>query len=149
MFVLEPPLAHGGELLRVALLLFFGALIVSYLLQLLVCWCVYNAILPIPAEQREVQPALAFLLLLPCVGTLLNFVIQPALARSYRRWFAARGLLGQGDCGENLAWWHAIAGVCAWVPCLPLAGLASIVIQVLYLLRLARVKSASRTLAAD
>jgi hypothetical protein len=120
------------------LLLFFGALVVSWLIQLLVGWCAYNAILPIPAEQREIEPALAFGLMVPFVGTLLNFLVLPALSRSYQRWFAARGVTGEGDCGENLAWWHAIVSVGAWVPCLPLAGLSAIVLQVLYLLRLRR-----------
>ncbi len=148
MFALEPPLDAGPSLLRVALVLFFGALALSYLLQLLVGWCVYNAVLPVPAEQREVEPALAFLLVVPIVGTLLNFLIQPAVARSYRRWYAAHGLTSEGDCGESLAWWYALASVCAWVPCLPFAGLAAIVIQVLYLVRLTRVKSASRAIAS-
>ena len=136
-------LAHlsidGEHLLAWALVLFGGSLFVSYLLQLLVAWCAYNAALPIPAEQREIEPVMALCLAVPFVGTLLGFLVQPALARSYRRWFAARGLPGDGDCGENLAWAAAIVGVLAWVPCLPFAGLAAIVLQVLYLLRLRRV----------
>jgi len=132
------------SVLELALLVFFGSLVLSYLLQVLVGWCVYNAVLPVPAEFREIQPALAFGLFVPLVGTFLGFLIQPAVARSYRRWFAARGISTQGDCGENLAWCSAIGGVGAWVPCLPFAGLAAVVVQVLYLVRLARVKAAGR-----
>jgi hypothetical protein len=126
------------DLVVAYLLLFFGTLVVSYLIQLLVAWCAYNAALPIPAEQREVEPVMGLVLCVPFVGTFLNFLVQPALSRSYRRWFAARGVTGEGDCGENLAWWCAIVSVGAWVPCLPLAGLSAIVLQVLYLLRLRR-----------
>ena len=95
---------------ELALLVFFGSLVLSYLLQVLVGWCVYNALLSVPAEFRELQPALAFGLFVPLVGTVLGFLIQPAVARSYKRWFAARGISTEGDCGENLAWASAIAG---------------------------------------
>jgi len=146
MLALEPPALHGGDLVAWALLLYLGSLAVAYLLQLLVAWCAYNAALPIPAELRESEPALALLVAVPVVGTLLGFLVQPGLARSYRRWFAARDVPGDGDCGENLAWGCAITGVLAWVPCLPFAGLATIVLQLLYLARLARVRRASRAL---
>ena len=130
------------SVLELALVVYLGSLALSYLLQVLVGWCAYNALLPVPAEFREVQPALAFGLFVPVVGTFLGFLIQPAVSRSYRRWFAARGITGAGDCGENLAWCCAIGGVGAWVPCLPLAGLASVVVQVLYLVKLTRVRAA-------
>ena len=135
-----------GDLFALYLLLYFGALLVSWLIQLLVGWCAYNAALPIPDELREVQPVMGLILCVPVVGTLLGFLVQPALARSYKRWFAARGAEGDGDCGENLAWASAITGVLAWVPCLPFAGLAAIVLQVMYLVRLARVRARAKTL---
>jgi hypothetical protein len=147
MFALQLFGSDPGGLAAIGLALFFGALLLGYLVQLLVCWFVYNAALPIPAEHREIQPALAFLLLVPVAGTFLNFLVQPAVSRSYKRWFAARGVTTEGDCGENLAWWYAIAGICAWVPCLPFAGLAALVLQILYLVRLGRVRAAGRALA--
>jgi len=148
MLALEPPVLHSGDLVAWALVLYFGSLAVAYLIQLLVAWCAYNAALPIPAELRESEPALALLVAVPLVGTLLGFLVQPGLARSYRRWFAALSAPGDGDCGENLAWGSAITGVLAWVPCLPFAGLAAILMQVLYLLRLGRVRRASRAIEA-
>jgi len=141
MIAFVPASLHGGDFVPAALILFLGLLVLGYLVQVLLSWFVYNAALLIPAEHREIQPALALLLLVPVVGTFLNFLIQPAVARSYRRWFAARGVTSAGDCGESLAWWYAILGICAWVPCLPLAGLAAIVLQTLYLLRLLRVRA--------
>lgn len=138
----------GEQLFAALLLSFFGALVVSWLVQLLVGWSAYNAILPIPAEHREIEPVLAFGLFVPFMGTLMGFLVQPALSRSYKRWFAARGLSGARDCGEGLAGWNAIAGVLAWVPCLPLAGLATIVLQVMYLVRLRRLRRMALALGA-
>ena len=138
----------GEHILAAYLLLYFGSLAVSWLIQLLVAWCAYNAALPIPAEQRELEPALALCLAVPVVGTLLGFLVQPALSRSYKRWFAARGLPGDDDCGENIAWGGAITGVLAWVPCLPFAGLAAIALQVMYLLRLGRLRRLAKTASA-
>lgn len=146
MIALLPPAFDAQGLLLLALGVFLGALIVGFLLQLLVCWLVYNAALAIPKEHREIEPALAFLLLVPFLGVFLNFLVQPAVSRSYRRWFAARGVTTEGDCGESLAWWYAILCVCAWVPCVPLAGLVAIVLQVVYLLRLRRVHAAGRAM---
>ena len=147
MFALLPPFLHDGGLAAFLVFLFLGVLLLYFLIQLFVCWCVYNAALTVPSEHREIEPALAFLLLVPCLGMFLNFLIQPAVARSYKRWFAARGVTNQGDCGESVAWWHAITSVCALVPCVPLAGMAAIVLQIIYLLRLSRVSAAGRALA--
>src|SRR5260221_12215584 len=145
MLALLPHLGDGG-LLTAFVLFFLGLALLHFLVQVLVCWFAYNAALLVPPEHREIEPALAFLLLVPCLGLFLNFLIQPAVARSFRRWFAARGVSTEGDCGESLAWWHAIAGICAYVPCVPFAGLAAIALQIVYLVRLARVSATARAM---
>jgi hypothetical protein len=146
MFALLFHFHDGGDLAALALFAFLGVLLVHFLIQALICWFVYNAALDIPAEHREIEPALAFLLLVPCLGLFLNFLIQPAIARSFKRWFASRGVTSEGDCGESIAWWYAITSVCALVPCVPFVGLAAIVLQVVYLVRLARVRSTARAM---
>jgi len=138
---------NGGPVVVLALL-FIGFALLYFLVQLVACWFVYNTALLVPAEHREIEPALAFLLLVPCLGLFMNFLIQPALSRSYKRWFAARGVTTEGDCGESIAWWHAIAGICAYVPCVPFAGLAAIVLQIVYLLRLSRLRTSARAMVA-
>jgi hypothetical protein len=146
MFALLPHFMDDGGLLALVFFFFLGVLLLHFLIQVLICWFVYNAALAVPPEHREIEPALAFLLLVPCIGLFLNFLIQPAVARSFKRWFAARGVTTEGDCGESLAWWYAITSVCALVPCVPFVGLAAIVLQILYLVRLARVRAAGRAM---
>ena len=119
---------NGGPVVVLALL-FIGFALLYFLVQLVACWFVYNTAL-----------------LVPCLGLFMNFLIQPALSRSYKRWFAARGVTTEGDCGESIAWWHAIAGICAYVPCVPFAGLAAIVLQIVYLLRLSRLRTSARAM---
>jgi hypothetical protein len=146
MFALLPDFVDDGGLAAIVVVAFLGVLLVQFLIQLVICWLVYNAALTVPPEHREIEPALAFLLLVPCLGLFLNFLIQPAVARSFKRWFAARGVTTEGDCGESLAWWHAITSVCALVPCVPFVGLTAIVLQIIYLLRLSRVRSTARAM---
>lgn len=131
-----PDFLRDGAWGAVLLFVFLGLLVVRFLIQFFVCWMVYRAAEAVPPEHREIEPALAFLLLIPCLEIFLAFLVQPCVARSYRRWFAARGVTSEGDCGEGLAWWYAITSVCAVIPCVPLAGLVAIVLQVLFLLRI-------------
>lgn len=145
---IPPAVFERGGWLAVALLVGLAFFALRFLLQLCVCVFLYRAGSDVPAEHRELEPALAFLLLVPCLDLCASFLVQPCLARSYRRWLAARGAAGEGDCGENLAWWHALLGVCGIVPCVNLLALpAAIVLHVLFLVRLARVRRSALGLA--
>ncbi len=132
---------HDGGWIAVVFFVFLGLLLLRFLIQCVICWMVYRAAESVPPEHREIEPALAFLLLVPCLDIFLNFLVQPSVARSYRRWFESRGDTSEGDCAENLAWWYAITTVCAHVPCVPFAGLVAVILQIVFLLRVSRLRS--------
>ena len=87
----------------------------------------YMAASAIPQEYQQTNPALAFLMLVPCVQIVMWFIVLPGLAKSFQAYFNAQGRTDVGDCGSGLALGTAI--------CLLLLGPVGLVLWIILTLK--------------
>lgn len=125
-----------------------GILFVGVLINVFVCWILSSACSSVPAEHREIEPGLVWLLLIPCFGVLWNFFVFPRISRSFRRGFTALGDESRGDCGEAMGWWIAGCAIGSIIPCVGyIAGLAYLVLLIIYLVKVNGLKDELRRLS--
>jgi hypothetical protein len=63
---------------------------------------VYGALNTVSPRNREMEPGMVFLMLVPCFNIVWYFFIVLRLASSLEREFRDRGLSGDGDFGKTL-----------------------------------------------
>ena len=77
--------------------------IVALAIGVALCWFLMTCFQRIPEAHRKQQPAMVWLLLIPCFNLVWNFFVHPRLADSYKSYFDSVGKQDVGDCGANLA----------------------------------------------
>jgi hypothetical protein len=115
---------------------------VFLLINVVVCWLLYNALDRIPASFRQMEPAMVWLLLIPCFSWFWNFMVFPKIARSFKAYFDSVQATDVGDCGEKLGLWYSILIVASIIPFLGwFAGVAALVLLILYLIKATELKN--------
>lgn len=116
--------------------------LVSFPIQIWVCWLLYSCLQRIPISFRQQRPGMAFLLLIPVANIFLNFKVFPLLARSYRAYFDSIGKLDVGDCGYEMGVAYCVCGALALVPFIGIfAGPAAVVLAIVYLVKAWRLRA--------
>jgi hypothetical protein len=102
-----------------------------------ICYLIIQSLQRVPAEHRRIEPAMIWLLLIPCFSLIWNFFVFRRVPDSFASYFAAQGQSDVGDCGKTLGTWYAglsVAGVA-----IPLygaaAGIAALVLLILSLVK--------------
>src|SRR5579864_2409515 len=89
--------------------MFVAASIVRELVwNIFIVFLLHKVIDPIPSEQRKVKSGLIGLLLIPYFDTIWNFYVFPSVSKSFRYYFANKGINDSEDCGESLGLAYAI-----------------------------------------
>jgi type II secretory pathway pseudopilin PulG len=133
----------GAPELFIILLVFAATL----LIPLLVCFLLYNAFRRIPVESRQMDPALVWLLMIPCFSLVWNFFVFTRLPRSLKSHFDSAGRRDVDDCGWSLGLGYSI---CAAISIIPYLGcLTAIAALVLLVLFLAKVNNLSGQILKD
>ncbi|MCZ7646775.1 MAG: hypothetical protein M5U26_16055 [Planctomycetota bacterium] len=131
-----------------AALVFLSCLLL--VLHVIFSYMLYLCLEAVPKEDREPDSWQAFLLLIPLVGLVWNFIVYPKLAQSYQRVFARFERLEFGDCGHGIGMGYAI---CMVLGILPLVGLlpmlVAMVLQLMYLLRVWNLRKEIRALSGS
>lgn len=86
------------------------AILISMAIAVVICWFLSSCLERVPAEHRKQQPAMVWLLLIPCFAIVWNFFVYPKIAESYKSYFDSMGRTDVGDCGRNLGLWYSILG---------------------------------------
>ena len=124
---------HGGDVdavaavLALGALVFGGGLIVGLAILAVVSWLVSTCYKRIPAQFREMEPGMVWLLMIPCFHVVWNFFVFPKLARSYQAYFASVGRTDVGDCGAGLAMAYCVCAACALISFVPYIGCLGLV----------------------
>lgn len=149
-FPLQQWLDHGGEALPILAIIGIIAVVlfVSLAIHVAVCWFLSSCFARIPVPYRRQEPAMVWLLLIPCFNLVWVFFVLPPLADSYRAYFEAQGRTDVGDCGRTLAMLYCIGTVLATVlGCVPFVSLANcligpaiVVVLILFLIKAAVLK---------
>ncbi|MFC1735202.1 hypothetical protein ACFL1X_03730 [Candidatus Hydrogenedentota bacterium] len=128
----------GAEGLVMALPILIGliALLVGIAIAVVICLLISGCFQRIPQEFRLMEPAMVWLLLIPCFSLIWNFFVWPKLADSYKNYFDSVGNTEVGDCGKGLNMAYCIVCVCGVIPCVGyLAWPASIVLLIICLVK--------------
>lgn len=117
-------------------------MVVVLAIHVVICYLIYNCFNAIPPEYRKQEPGLVWLLLIPFVNLVWNFFVYPKLSDSYQAYFAAQGRTDVGDCGRQLGLIYCILAACCLIPYVgALAGLAALVLLVLFLVKAYELKA--------
>ena len=103
----------------------------------------YTGLDVIPPGYRTMEPAMVFLLLIPCFGIVWLFFIVIKIPESFRNYFWATGNHRYGDCGAALGMWYAVLTVVTAIPYLGiLAMIPAMICQILFLMKIIEMKKA-------
>jgi hypothetical protein len=120
----------------------FVVLLVSLVIGLFVCYQLYVAARQLPLANRKLAPGLVFLLFVPLLNLVWLFVVVMKISQGYQEYFAANPRPGVGDCGYGIGLGWAISAICVFVPLVRLfAGLAALILMILYLVKLSQMRA--------
>ena len=100
-----------GKIVALGVGVTFLLVLIALAIGILICWFLMTCFQRIPPQHRKQQPALVWLLLIPCFNLVWNFFVYPKLAESFKAHFDAAGPTDVGDCGQPLAMWYCILSV--------------------------------------
>jgi len=128
-------------------------LLVMIAIYVVVCALLHALYKAVPEQHRQLSTGLVWLLLIPFWNLIWNFFVFPKLSRSYQTWFEAKGDTSKGTCNSELAWTFAILCACSivlgFIPCVAqLAGVAALVILIIYLVKMFSLKNEAIATAA-
>ena len=132
------PSAFAGVMLIVAIV----AIVVSLAILAFVCWLLMGCFERIPPAYRKMEPAMVWLLMIPCFNLVWNFFVYLRLTESYQAYFTANGKTDGGDYGRGLALAYCISSACCIVPLVNwIAGPASLVLLIIVLVKMTGYKN--------
>lgn len=129
---------QNSDATALGLILGFAAavVVITIAIGVVICFLLMSCFKSIPPAHRKMEPALVWLLLIPCFSVVWNFFVFPRLSESYLSYFTAQGRSDVGDCGRGLGLAYAICCACSMIPYIGiLAGLAALVLLILYLVK--------------
>ena len=142
--MVEAPLAHigGGAPVAVFFATMLTMMLIGIAINVLICYFVFTLYKAVPAQFRQMDPNLVWLMLIPLFNLVWNFFVFPKLSKSYELAFQAQGDSSAGNCNAGLALALAITWACVIVPCIGMfAGLAALVILIIYLVKMFDLKA--------
>lgn len=137
-----PPPEMAGAFIAGMLVIIVIALLVSLLIQAIVCYFVYKPLSTVPQQYRKISPGMVWLLMIPLFNLIWGFFVYPQVSQSLKRYAGAKGnqRLAATDCGEVFGWILAALVVASCIPAVgPLAALGSLVILIIYLIKINQV----------
>lgn len=126
------PAAFAGAMLIVLV----GITVIGLAIQVFICWSLMGCLQRVPAQHRKMEPALVWLLLIPCFHLVWNFFVFLRIPASYQAYFGATGKNGGDDYGRSIGLAFAICSVGCFVPLLNyVAGPAALILLIVFLVK--------------
>lgn len=123
------------------LAVFFVTALVCLAIALFIAYLLYDAERKLPEPYREIAPPLIFLLVVPILNLVWLFFVVIKVSQSFQKYFAAQQRTDVGDCGFNLGLAWAVTAVCSLLPVIGmLSAIASLVLMVMYLVKVTQLK---------
>jgi hypothetical protein len=117
-------------------------LAVGLAIGVFICYQLYLSAKALPAANQKLAPATVFLLLVPLVNLVWLFFVVLKMTEGYKGYFVANPRGDVGDCGYGVGLGWAIATACLIVPLANrFAGIASLILMVLYLVKLSQLRA--------
>ena len=115
----------------------FALFVIYFAVQGTICYLIIQSLQRVPAEHRRIEPAMIWLLLVPCFSLVWNFFVFRRVPDSFASYFTAQGQTDVGDCGKAIGTWYAGLSVAAVsIPLYGAApGIAALVLLILSLVK--------------
>jgi hypothetical protein len=138
-----------GKVIALLVTTFIGVmlvtLVVGFIINVVICYFLHAWVSEVPVEHRKLDPALVWLLLIPCFALAWNFFVFMRIPESFKSYFDARGITDVGDCGRTLGICYSISVVLAMIPLVSyFAGIAAFILLILCLVKFHDLKSRIR-----
>jgi hypothetical protein len=117
-------------------------LLIGIGIAVLICFLVYNVYSSVPAQFQQIPPAQVWLLIIPLVNIIMNFIVYPKISESYKLYAQSKGLDDGTDYGLSLGKNYAIAMVIG-IFC----GLGTLVGLILFIMWLVKMYDYKKRLA--
>jgi len=129
-------MAHG---LGAAILMFIGLIVtVEIVVGIFYILSLQKALNRCSPENRAMEPAMTWLLLIPCFNFIWHFFIVFNMAKSLGAEFQKRGIAEEAEPGKTIGLVASIAWCCACIPILNyIAGPAALVCWIIYWVKIA------------
>lgn len=112
-----------------------------------IMWFLSSALKALPENCQMMPPAHVWLMLIPLFNLVWIFFVYSRVSQSYRVYFNSVGRTEFGDCGEQIGLWYCICVVVSCIPCINLlTGPASLVLLILYIVKIAELKQQVRAM---
>jgi hypothetical protein len=120
----------------------FVVVLMALVVGAFICYQLYLSARQLPPANRKLAPASVFFLLIPLVNIVWLFFVVMKLSQGYQEYFAANPRPGVGDCGYGVGLGWAVAAVCVIVPVAHFfAGLAALILMILYLVKMSQLRA--------
>ena len=114
----------------------FAVFVAQLVVSAVICYLISRWLGEVPREHRRMEPAMVWLLLIPCFNLFWNFVVFQKIPDSYKSYFDSVGRRDLGDCGRGIGLAFAITSAARIVPFVQyLAGIATVVLLILCLVK--------------
>ena len=124
---------HWGMLTLIGVLVF-----ITLAIHIVVCFLLQECFRRVPPEFRKQEPAMVWLLLIPCFTIVWNFFVYLPLSKSYKAYFNSINRTDVGDCQYSMAVAYSILYAAFFVP---FASIAALVLLILYLVKIHELKN--------
>jgi len=112
--------------------------LVTLAIHIVVCFLLQECFRRVPPQFRKQQPAMVWLLLIPCFSIVWNFFVYLPLSKSYKAYFDSINRTDVGDCQYSVAVTYSILYAAFFVP---FASLAALVLLIIYLVKIHELKN--------
>jgi hypothetical protein len=128
--------AHGlGIAVLVAALVAFAIMLVPMIFYILTLQKAINKCAP---ENQAMQPAMAWLMLVPCFNLIWHFFVVINMSKTLGAEFQKRGQAEDAEPGKKLGLVMCILACCGFIPVLgALCGLGYLICWILYWMKIA------------
>lgn len=129
-----PPEAAVGA--GIALMSIVVGVIFLLILSAIVCFFTSQMVKRIPAEHRQIEPGMVWLLMIPCFSLIWNFFVFPKIAKSFQSYFNSVNVMDVGDCAAQLSLIYCIVSITSFIPVIGgIMALAALVLLILVLVK--------------
>jgi hypothetical protein len=129
----------GFGFLHMGILALIGVMaLITIAIHVFICFLLQECFKRIPPQFRKQEPAMVWLLLIPCFSLVWNFFVYLPLSKSYKAYFDSVNRTDVGDCHYNIGLAYSICFAAVFVP---FASLAALVLLIIYLIKIHELKN--------
>jgi hypothetical protein len=136
--------SNDDELLAILAVVFLVVIAIGLVIHIFFLLTLSRCLARIQPRNRDMEPGLVWLNLIPCVGTVMIFLTVNWLASSLRKEYESRGWRTEGETfGQGIGMGYAICAIASAIPYIGgLIGIAALICFIMYWVQIANYSTA-------